>query len=212
MILLNEDCMQVMSRYEDKYFDLAIVDPPYGIWTDKKCTGFQREIVLDKKANKWDKRPSQKYFNQLFRISKNQIIWGMQYFAEFLPSFSQLIIWNKKTGKSFFADGEAAYCSIKGTLRIYTHQWCGAFRDSERGIRNTHSTQKPVALYKWLLSNYAKPDYKIIDTHLGSGSHAIAWHYFQKGGEFVGCEIDKEYFKTSKERIERETRQLEFEL
>ncbi len=197
--LLHIDCMEYLKGLPDKAFDLAIVDPPYGIFNNEKTTGFQQEYKTQYGANSWDKKPEKKYFKELFRVSKNQIIWGFQYMSEFLPSSSAMIIWDKKTGQNYFADGEAAFCSIPGTLRIFQHQWCGAFKDSERGQKAFHPTQKPVALYKWLLAKYAKPGDKILDTHLGSGSIAIACH--DLGFDLTACELDPDYFTQAMARI-----------
>jgi site-specific DNA-methyltransferase (adenine-specific) len=193
--------MEFMKDYEDKHFDLAIVDPPYGIQKGK-VTGFKKKTIQNEQYEKcleWDHIPDRKYFKELFRVSKNQIIFGMQYFANHLPAFSQLIIWDKKTGANIFADGEAAFCSIPGTLRIFRHQWCGAFKDSEHGVKSTHVNQKPVALYRWLLERYAKKGNLILDTHLGSGSSRIA--AFDLGFDFYGTELDKEYFEMEEDRF-----------
>jgi len=147
--LYNEDCLLAMQKMVDNQYDLAIVDPPYGLFKNGKEFGYKINTFNKmKEAEKWDEPPNKEYFTELFRISKNQIIWGMQYFVEFLPSFSTLIIWDKGTGKSVRADGESAFCSIKGTLRIWKHLWSGAFKWSEHGIKRIHPTQKPVALYK----------------------------------------------------------------
>lgn len=196
--MLNCDCMDYMRSCKDKEFDLAIVDPPYGIFNDKKTTGFQRLYKTQAQANKWDIKPPKEYFDELFRVSKNQIIWGVQYFTEFLPSFSQLIVWDKKTGASYFADGEAAFCSIPGTLRIFQHQWAGAFKDSERGQKSCHPNQKPIALYKWLLSKYATLEDRILDTHGGSGSICIACH--DLGFNLTWMEQDKDYYDAACKR------------
>jgi len=194
--LHNCDCMEYMAKCKDNEFDLAIVDPPYGIFK-VDATGFKNKE--HQKLNN-DNRPTTEYFDELYRVSKNQIIWGAQYFTENLKDFSQLIIWNKKTGNNYFADGEAAYCSIPGTLRMFNHQWCGAFKASERGNKNIHPTQKPVALYKWLLQKYAKKGERILDTHLGSGSIGIACHDMEY--DLVGCELDKDYFDAAEKRIQ----------
>lgn len=142
-IVHNIDCMEFMKDKPDNYYDLAITDPPYGI-QQKKLTRFKRKTIQHEqheKCKKWDTRPKSEYFLELKRISKNQIIWGTQYFVSDLSDFSQLIIWDKKTGDSYFADGEAAYCSIKGTLRIYRHQWAGCFKDSEKKEKAIHVNQ-----------------------------------------------------------------------
>ena len=199
--------MKYMKDIPDNAFDLAIVDPPYGI-QQGNLTGFKKKNIQheqNKKCIECDNIPDKKYFQELFRISKNQIIWGMQYIADYLPSFSQLIIWDKKTGNNFFADGESAYCSIKGTLRIFRHQWCGAFKDSERKDKAIHVNQKPVALYKWLLTNYAKPGDKLFDSHSGSGSFRIAAH--DLGFDLVSCELDPDYFRDNEARYQNHIKQ-----
>jgi site-specific DNA-methyltransferase (adenine-specific) len=207
--LLNIDCMEYMATLPDKAFDLAVVDPPYGLkWSG---TGFKKKNIQERNLSvikEWEsKSPTEIYFNELSRVSCAQIIWGGNYFGDYLGKCKAPIIWDKQTGSNTFADGEYAWSSFKtGTLRIFRHQWCGAFKDSERGCVNIHPTQKPVALYDWILRNYAKPGQRILDTHLGSGSSAIAAHYF--GCDFVGCEIDVDYFNAAKERFDRETRQV----
>lgn len=204
------DNMEFMHDKPDNYYELAIVDPPYGIFTKDQRTGFVKKTICakqSKKIEKWDNRPTKEYFKELKRVSKNQIIWGMQYFTTDLKDFSQLIVWNKLTGNNFFTDGEAAYCSIKGTLRIFNHQWCGAFKDSERQEKAIHPTQKPVALYKWLLTNYAKPNDKIFDSHVGSGSSRIAC--YELGFDFEGCELDKDYWQAQEKRFELEKAKID---
>ena len=201
MKLINADCMKIMKDYPDNYFDLAIVDPPYGI-----------EIA------EWDNKPPKKeYFDLLFKVSENQIIWGGNYFI--LPHRESWICWdktykyNRKLDLSAF---ELAWTSLDMKAKFCRYTYCGNFygwktpKADYKKQKSIHPSQKPKALYTWLLENYAKPDFKILDTHLGSGSHAIAWHYFQKGGEFVGIELDKDYFKSASERIKRETQQLSF--
>lgn len=197
-IVYNLDCLPEMKKYKDDFFDLAIVDPPYGIFNGGKSGFLKHSYDLQQEANSWDVRPTREYFDQLFRISKNQIIWGAQYLAEFLPSFSTLIIWDKMTGDSYFADGEAAYCSIKGTLRIFRHQWAGCYKQSERGNRAIQPCQKPVALYDWLYKKYTKPGMMILDTHLGSGGNRIAAHKAECN--FIGYEINKKYFDQQEKR------------
>jgi site-specific DNA-methyltransferase (adenine-specific) len=198
--MIHGDCMEIMKQYPDKYFQLSCVDPPYGIQKGN-LTGFKRKTIQheqSEKCSEWDTRPDSSYFKELFRVSKNQIIWGMQYFVADLPDFSQPIIWDKKTGDNYFADAELAYCSIPGTARIFTHQWCGAFKDSERGEKAVHVNQKPVALYKWLLSRYAKPGDRILDTHGGSGSICIACH--DLGYDLTWIEKDADYYEAACKR------------
>jgi len=200
--LLHCDCMEYMATVPDKYFDLAIVDPPYGIGAHKQI-GFGS----NRKASKWvggawdNEKPSDEYFNELFRISKNQIIWGGNYFD--LPPTRCFLIWDK-VQRIDMADCELAWTSFKTSARIYEFS-----RSNLQGFRNPdrfHPCEKPVALYEWLLANYAKKGQRILDTHLGSGSSAIAAHYF--GVDFVGCELDKDYFDAAKARFDMATKQL----
>ena len=205
----NEDCMIGMARYPDKYFDLAVVDPPYGLeWSG---TGFKKKNIQERNlqtVKEWEKNaPTSEYFNELFRVSKEQIIWGGNYFGDYLGKCKAPILWDKETGNNTFADGELAWTSFKtGTLRIFRHQWCGAFKDSERGNKNIHPTQKPIKLYDWIFHNYAKPTDKILDTHLGSGSSRIAAD--RAGLDFTGFELDKEYFNAQELRFKQYKAQL----
>ena len=208
----NCDCMDHMAKCENNKYDLAIVDPPYGI-QGANLKGFKKKNIQHEqheKCKKWDNIPSDKYFKELLRVSRDQIIWGCQYFTKFLPSFSQPLIWDKGTGDNYFADGEMAFCSIKGTLRFFRHQWCGAFKDSERGNKAIHINQKPIALYKWCLQKYANryEDQcdKILDTHGGSMSIAIACH--DMGFDLDLCELDKDYFDAGKKRYEKHISQV----
>ena len=206
--ILNIDCMEYMAGQPDDAFDLAIVDPPYGI-------GIKGENPIKNRNDKknfdttWDaKAPEPEYFYELIRVSKAQIIWGGNYFLDTLGYCKAPIIWNKMNGDSLYADGEMAWTGGDGiprNLKIWNHQWCGAFKHSERGVKNIHPTQKPIMLYNWILTNYAKPGQRILDTHLGSGSSAIAAHYF--GVDFVGCELDEDYYQAAKERFDKETAQ-----
>ena len=209
--IYNEDCLQALKAMADNQFDLAIVDPPYGIGMDGtigigigKEKGFTRKKEYTKKN--WDKEvPSQEYFNELFRVSKNQIVWGANYFTKQLPVIKNYIFWHKK-GQSVddkFNDGEMAFASL-GRTRMVDIWWngVGVINSGENKI---HPTQKPVKLYKWLLENYAKKDWKILDTHLGSGSIAIACHDY--GFDLTACELDKQYFDKAMERIKNHTNQ-----
>ena len=201
--LLNCDCMEYMATVPDKYFGLACVDPPYGIKNmNAGGRGMNRWIDWEKKG--WDDAaPDKKYFEELTRISKNQIIWGGNYFD--LPPSKCWIIWDKGQRDFSLADGEMAWASFDKAMRIKTiHR---AVANQENKI---HPTQKPVALYQWLLTNYAKKGQKVLDTHLGSGSSAIAAHYF--GVDFVGCELDKYYFDAAKARFDMATKQLAIDL
>jgi site-specific DNA-methyltransferase (adenine-specific) len=190
MNITNEDNMLLMARYPNKYFDLAIVDPPYGL--GKKIysggtKGCKFHTLFGE--NKWDNEtPTKEYFNELFRVSKNQIIWGGNYFD--LPPTRTILCWDKLKGDNNFSMWEMAWTSFDEPAKI--------FRKSSMGDR-IHPTQKPVALYKWLLDKYAKQGDKIIDTHLGSGSIAIACHDY--GFDLTACELDKEYFDLAIKRI-----------
>jgi site-specific DNA-methyltransferase (adenine-specific) len=197
--LLNIDCMEYLETQPDKAFDLAIVDPPYGL-NITKIWGKAEYGYFEWEKKSWDvQAPDSSYFKELFRVSKNQIIWGGNYFP-LLPTQCWLI-WDKGQRDFTLADGEMAWTSFKNSLRIFNYS-----RATANKQLRIHPTQKPIALYDWLLRNYAKPNQRILDTHLGSGSSAIAAHYF--GCDFVGCEIDTEYFNAAKERFDRETRQV----
>lgn len=202
--------MELMARYPDKYFDLAIVDPPYGIGEDggdkKRGTKGIKTPIYTKKY--WDTTTaSKKYFKELKRISKNQIVWGANHFIENLmaTNSSCWIVWDKdNTGD--FADCELAWTSFKTAVRKFEFRWNGMLQgDMKNKEIRIHPTQKPVALYKWLLDKYAKQGDKILDTHLGSGSIAIACHDY--GFDLTACELDKEYFDKAMQRINNHTAQ-----
>ena len=210
----NVDCMEYMRSVPDQYFDLAIVDPPYGIGVDGnnliENNSDKYNKFIKEKTHKWDSEPpSELYFAELIRVSAAQIIWGGNYFLDYLGYCKAPIIWNKLNGGSMYADGEMAWTGGEGmprNLKIWNHQWCGAFKDSERGIQRIHPTQKPVKLYEWLLSNYAKTGDKILDTHGGSMSSAIAC--YNMGFDLVICELDKDYFDAGKARFENHIKQI----
>jgi len=190
--ITNEDNMQLMARYPDNYFDLAIVDPPYGI-------GISKNPVRQKHAKKsWDNSiPQSEYFKELFRISKNQIIWGGNYFD--LPPTQGFFIWDKKQPHDFsLAMCEYAWSSIQKPAKM----WSLSIHKEQNKI---HPTQKPVELYKWILKNNTKQGDKILDTHLGSGSIAIACHDY--GFELTACELDAEYYEKAIQRIKNHTNQ-----
>lgn len=215
--LLNMDCMEYMKDCDDNAFDLAICDPPYFEGPNKSgyygkgysSLGVRRAKYYDD-CSVWSV-PDKQYFEELKRVSKNQIVWGANHFAGVFNSSSPCwLVWDKDNGKSSFADVEIAYTSFNTAARIFKYLWNGMHQGSMGGDvrKNTpriHPTQKPVPLYDWLLTNYAEKGQTILDTHLGSGSSAIAAHYF--GVDFVGTEIDEDYFKAAKERFDRETRQ-----
>ena len=209
--ITNEDNMDLMARYPDKYFDLCIIDPPYGIGESKK----KRENTKSEKWNSptkkihnvkdWDNEtPCQEYFSELFRVSKNQIIWGGNYFIDKIKKPSMgWIFWDKKNGDSDFSDGELAYTSFNKGLRKFEWLWNGF--QKQKPEERIHPTQKPVALYAWILKNYAKQGDKILDTHFGSGSIACAVHKAniidKMDLSLVACELDKDYFESSIQRV-----------
>jgi len=201
--LLNIDCMEYMAGLEDNAFELAIVDPPYGIGADTH-EGKKENGWVQYHSGGWDKSaPTVDYFNEIHRVSKNQIIWGANHFISKNPHDSAgWIVWNKMQRDFSLADGELAWTSFNKALRIFDMSRGEALANNKVRF---HPTQKPVKLYDWLLKNYAKEGDRILDTHLGSGSSAIAAHY--GGFDFVGCELDEDYYKAACERFERETAQ-----
>jgi site-specific DNA-methyltransferase (adenine-specific) len=212
--LLNIDCMEYMRAIPDKDFDLAIVDPPYGIGESGKTnkTRGRRAAAKEYKSFAGDdlKAPDSDYFDELQRISKNQIIWGANHFIDAMPFMCNApcwIVWDKENGATDFADCELAWTSFKTAVRRFRFQWQGMLQgDMKNKELRIHPTQKPVKLYEWLLANYAKQGDKILDTHLGSGSSAIAAHY--GGFDFVGCELDTDYFNAASKRFEQATAQM----
>lgn len=182
-----------MARYPDKHFDLAIVDPPYGINAGKMTMGSGKHKF--KKGKNWDSLPPNKeYFDQLFRVSKNQIIWGGNYFTDILPISNDWIIWDKLNPNLSFSEAELAWCSIKKNVRVFKH-----YSAQVEGTGKIHPTQKSVHLYRYCLEKYAKAGDKILDTHLGSGSIAIACHDY--GFDLTACELDKDYFDAAVKRL-----------
>ena len=201
--LYNMDCMEYMKGLKDNEFDLAIVDPPYGIETrgnaqDRFRGGMQLNTVNDAK-------PTLEYFTELFRVSENQIIWGYNWLSDMLPKCREFIFWYKHQPVITFADGELAWSSFQRTAKCFDMPFHEA-NLANKGCK-IHPTQKPVKLYEWLLTNYAKEGDRILDTHLGSGSSAIAAHY--GGFDFVGCELDEDYYKTACKRFDSETAQID---
>lgn len=207
--LFNRDCLEAMREMPDKCFDLAIVDPPYGISIHKmNYTQSTKGGVAKRKdyssVTDWDSNaPSIDYFNELRRVSMNQIIWGANYFIESLGSCKGFIVWDKRTSEKYsndFADCEYAWCSLDTPARVFRFLWSGMMQnDMKNKEERIHPTQKPVKLYEWLLTNYAKPGDKILDTHLGSGSIAIACHNL--GYDLTAFEIDREYFEAASKRL-----------
>ena len=198
--LYNMDCMEGMKQFPDKYFELAIVDPPYGIGASKMTMGSGKHKFT--KDKEWDWAiPNKSYFNELFRVSKNQIIWGGNYFTEHLPPSKHWVIWDKQNPNLSFAEGEMAWVNKGKLLRIFKHY---SARVEDGG--KIHPTQKPVKLYEWLLANYAKQGDKILDTHVGSASSLIACHNY--GFDYIGFELDNDYYKAAKERLDAVKAQL----
>ena len=194
--ITNEDNMNLMARYPDNHFDLAIVDPPYGIDINSSGTHFKEKYEV----KIWDKEtPTDEYFTELKRVSKNQIIWGGNYYFDRLGNCKCFIVWDKKIAEGMsFAMCELAWTSFKNGAKI-----C---KKSANQLSRIHPTQKPTHLYEWLLDNYAKEGDKILDTHLGSGSIAIACH--NRKFELTACELDKDYFEASIKRIKQQTAQI----
>ena len=205
--ITNEDNMALMARYPDGYFDLAIVDPPYGIGMHK-AQGTTKTKPKKWIGGNWDnERPNKEYFDELFRVSKNQIIWGGNYFSDYFNPSRCWIVWDKMA-RIDQADAELAWTSFNSSVRVFQ------FHNSKmQGFQNPnrfHPTEKPIDLYKFILDKYAKENDKILDTHLGSGSIAIACHDY--GFELTACELDKEYYHKAIERIKNHVSQLKMEL
>jgi site-specific DNA-methyltransferase (adenine-specific) len=196
--------MEAMAGFDDNRFDLAIVDPPYGINFAKTHTG-NGWIIRENKE--WDKEiPKPEYYVELFRISKNQIIWGANYMVENLPPSMGWIFWDKGQRNFSLADGELAFTSFNRALRVFEMARGAHKAQDDKTGGKIHPTQKPVKLYEWLLMNYAKEGDKILDTHLGSGSIAIACHNL--GYDLEGYELDKDYYKAAKKRLQEHQSQL----
>lgn len=221
------DCMQGMKEFPDKYFDLAIVDPPYGRKEHggRNRSGYVRQkngskiFVKDGQYEnrKWDNEPpSEEYFNELMRVSKNQIIFGCNYFD--YPLIGGRIVWDKCNDGSDQSDAEIAYCSMNDRVDIFRYMWRGMFQgksitegttqqgNKRLNEKRIHPTLKPVAFYDWLLSRYAKPNDIILDTHVGSASSLVAC--YNTNHKFVGFELDEYYYKVSKQRLDTEMAQM----
>jgi site-specific DNA-methyltransferase (adenine-specific) len=197
--ITNEDCMDLLRRTPDKFYQLAIIDPPYGINISSN------PIRQKHKKKNWDSEiPNKEYFDELFRVSENQIIWGGNYFIDYLNNTQCFIIWDKKQPENFsLAMCELAWTSMQSPAKIFRYS---VLTEQDK----IHPTQKPVALYKWLLDKYAKQGDKILDTHLGSGSIAIACHDY--GFELTACELDVDYYNKAIERIKNHISQIKLEL
>lgn len=218
--IYNEDCMVAMMRMKDKEYEVAICDPPYNVGANDGNFGrgghrakdrtYRKEL---KKYTNADSAPNEKYFKELFRVSNHQIIWGANYYPQHLKH-SGWVVWDKDKKDGLLSQAELAYQSIDKRVMVYRHEWEG-FRKGigsfeKTSTRTIHPNQKPVALYQWLLKNYAKPGDRILDTHLGSGSSAIAADIM--GFDFTGYEIDKDYYTAALDRFNRHKQQcvLEF--
>lgn len=199
--IIHADCMELLPTYTADQFDLAVVDPPYGMKPKKPTTRLKRYGQLVTVNNQ---PPRKRYFDLLLDSCVHSIVWGGNYFSNLLPISRSYIFWHKHQPIDTYADGELAWTSHDKNAKCFDYKFFGAIgKDNQR----IHPTQKPLALYNWIYANYATQGMKILDTHLGGGSNAIAAHY--AGMEFVGIEKDRSYFEKACERIERETRQLE---
>lgn len=203
--MLHIDCMAYMKGLDDNAFDLAIVDPPYGIGDNWKKDRFS-DFYTHESTYKNDSIPDSEYFSELFRVSSNQIIWGANYYTDYLPPRQSWIVWDKDRDyeQSHMAEGELAWTSFNIPVRILKRTWNGFIRAEPR--HGNHPHEKPTGLYQWILEKYSEQGQRILDTHLGSGSSAIAANYF--GCDFVGCEIDKNYYDAACKRFDMETRQV----
>ena len=211
--IYNQDCMEAMKDMSDNQFDLAIVDPPYGIGfgefnrTNKDSTG-KRYKANKYKQGDWDTDiPKDMYFKELIRVSKNQIIWGGNYFPYIWKNGCKgFIFWYKGNPVPNFSDGELAWTSFNKVAKQFDYRYYGGLEGKTSASNKIQHTQKPISLYEWLLMNYAKEGDTILDTHLGSGSIAIACHNL--GYDLTGYEIDKDYYKAAKKRIEQHKQQI----
>lgn len=208
----NMDCMQGMKEFPDKYFDLAIVDPPYGIGESGIKNHTRCGLAKPKNYKGFSGMdidpPNKEYFNELFRVSKNQIIWGANHFISKMPFDSSCwIVWDKDNGESDFADCELAWTSFNTAVRRIIYRWNGMLQQNMKNKEHRiHPTQKPVALYEWLINKYAKDKDTILDTHVGSASSLIAC--YNTNHKFVGFELDEYYYKVSKQRLDAEMAQM----
>ncbi len=210
LVLKNLDCMDLMKEYPDKHFDLAIVDPPYGL-----NLALNGQFAKYGGTTNWDLSiPNDEYFIELFRVSKNQIVWGGNYMPLLWKyGGKEFIFWNKLNHHDNRSDGELAWTSFNGLAKYFEYMWDGNRYGTKGNIQGVgkptiriHPTEKPIALYKWILKTYAEPGQKILDTHLGSMAIAIACHDY--GFDLTGCEIDKEYFDAGMKRVQNHVSQL----
>jgi len=202
--ITNEDNMSLMARHEDNYFDLAIVDPPYGINFAQSKSG---SGWVFRESKEWDSKiPEPEYYEELFRVSKNQIIWGANYMVHYLPPSMGWIFWDKGQRNFSLADGELAFTSFNRALRVFQMARGAHLAEDNKTGGKIHPTQKPVKLYEWILMNYAKEGDKILDTHLGSGSIAIACHNLKFS--LTACELDTDYYNSAIKRLKRHQAQI----
>jgi site-specific DNA-methyltransferase (adenine-specific) len=216
----NMDCMDGMKEFPDKYFDIAVVDPPYFSGPEKR--GFYGRRIspigvqrVYQKSAEWI-IPDKAYFDELFRVSKNQIVWGCNYFDYHFPPGR--IVWDKCNGNTDFSDCEIAFCSFHDSVRLFRYMWNGMFQgksiqeghiqqgNKKKNEKRIHPTQKPVMLYRWLFDRYTERGMKLLDTHVGSASSLITAH--DAGLQYVGFELDKHYYELSKKRLEEHTAQM----
>jgi len=205
--IYNCDCMELLKQTPDNYYSLALVDPPYGIGENGSKNKTRGKIAKSKNYKSFAggdlKSPDKEYFDELFRVSKNQIIWGANHFISKIPLDSSCwLVWDKDNGLTDFADSELAWTSFKSAVRNFRFKWQGMLQqDMKNKEHRIHPTQKPVKLYEWILMNYAKEGDKIFDSHLGSGSIAIACHNL--GFDLTACELDKDYFESAMKRLKQ---------
>lgn len=206
----NMNCMDGMREFPDKYFDLAIVDPPYGKKPFRDGGSFEvAKRNAKSKDNFWDIRPNSEYFHELFRVSKNQIIWGANHFIDLIAKLTNsIIVWDKQINTFLpYSECEIAWTSFNTAIKKFTYKWQGMIQQNMKNKeRRIHPAQKPIALYRWILQNYAKPGDIILDTHVGSTSSLIACEI--EGFKYVGFEINKEYYEKARQRLENHKKQL----
>jgi site-specific DNA-methyltransferase (adenine-specific) len=202
------DCMEGMAQIPDKYFELAIVDPPYGVGDFKQSTGNRRKYNRDWKINWNNATPEEQYFNELYRVSKERIIWGCNYYLGMVRD-KGVLVWDKGNESGIGSQCELASLSMRTRVEKYFLQWTGFCNGTQEG-RKIHPCQKPVALYKWLLANYAKPGDKILDTHVGSASSLIAC--YDMGFDYMGFEIDPDYHAAATKRLAEHMAQVRLPL
>jgi site-specific DNA-methyltransferase (adenine-specific) len=202
----NMDCMEGMKEFPDKYFELAIVDPPYRDAKNNAPTKDMRKKTTNGNMKSFGEKPNSQYFNELFRVSQNQIVWGGNNFIDNLYSTNCFLFWYKQNPMPNYSDGEMAWTSFQTVARCILLPYYGTLNSDFKKI---HPTQKPVALYEWLLYNYAKQGDKILDTHVGSASSLIAC--YNLGFDYVGFELDKDYYDMANKRIAENKAQIRFD-